>query len=80
MRHLLQQYKICGAPVVLMMGESTEEERLEALALLPHKSAIKHAEFLREEFASMVEKGQCMVLPYLVDKRLPGLRLSPLRV
>ena len=25
----------------------------------------------------MVEKGQWVVLPYLVSKRLPGLRLSP---
>ena len=25
----------------------------------------------------MVEKGQWVVLPYLVAKRLPGLRLSP---
>ena len=28
----------------------------------------------------MVEKGQWVVLPYLVSKRLPGLRLSPLGV
>ena len=39
--------------------------------------AIEHAPFLCEEFASMVEKVQCTVLPYLVYKRLPGLSLSP---
>ena len=43
----------------------------------PHKSATKHAPFLREEFASMVEKGYWMMLPYSVAKRLPGFRLSP---
>ena len=43
----------------------------------PHRSATEHAPFLREKFASMVEKGQWVVLPYYVAKRLPGLRLSP---
>ena len=76
-RHLLRQYKHRGAPVVLMTGEWSEGERLAALKRGPHKSATEHAPFLREEFASMVEKGQWMVLPYSVAKRLPGLRLSP---
>ena len=47
-----------------------------ALKRGPHKSATKHAPFLREEFASMVEKGQWVVIPYSVAKRLPRLRLS----
>ena len=33
--------------------------------------------FLREEFASMVEKGQWVVLLYSVAKDLPGLRMIP---
>ena len=33
--------------------------------------------FLREEFASMVKKGQWVVLPYSLAKGLSGLRLSP---
>ena len=72
-QRLLQKYKHCGVPVVLMTGEWTEEERLAALALRIHKYAIEHAPFLRKEFALMVEKG----LPYLVAKRLLGLMLSP---
>ena len=61
----------------MMMGEWTEGGRLAALKRGPHKSATKHAPFLREEFASVVEKDQWTVLPYLVAKRLPGLRLIP---
>ena len=47
-RSLLRQYKHHGAPVVLMMGEWTEGERLAALKWGPHKSATAHAPFLRE--------------------------------
>ena len=43
----------------------------------PHRSATENILFLREEFASMVEKGQWVVLPYLVAKGLPGLSLIP---
>ena len=76
-RRLLRQYKHRGAPVVLMTGGWTEEELLAALKQGPHKSATEHAPFLREEFASMVEKGQWTVLPCSVAKQLHGLRLIP---
>ena len=54
-----------------MTGEWSEGERLAALKRGPHWSSIEHAPFLREEFVSMVEKGQWVVLPYLVAKGLP---------
>ena len=76
-RRSLRQYKHRGAPVVLMTGSWTEGERQVALNRGPHRSSTEHTPFLREEFASMVEKGQWVVLPYSVAKRLPGLRLSP---
>ena len=76
-RRLLRQYKHRGASVVLMMGKWSEEERQAALKRGPHRSATEHAPFLREEFASIVEKGRWVVLPYSVAKRLPGLRLIP---
>ena len=53
-----------------------EGERLAALNWGQHKPVTKHTPFIPEEFASMVEKGQWVVLPYLVNKRLLGLRLS----
>ena len=55
-RRLLQQYKHRGAPVVLMSGSWTEGERQAALKRGPHRSATEHTLFLREEFASMIEK------------------------
>ena len=76
-RRLLRKYKHRGAPVVLMSGSWTEGERQAALKRGPHRSAKEHTLFLREEFALMIEKGQWVVLPYLVAKGLPGLRLSP---
>ena len=76
-RQLLRQYKPCSAVVMLLTGEWMEEERLEALALGPCKSAIEHDPFLRKEFALMVEKWQWTVIPYLVAKLLLVLRLSP---
>ena len=76
-RRLLRQYKHRDAPVVLMTGSLTEGEIQAALKSGPHRSATEHTPFLREEFASMVEKGKWVVLPYLVAKGQPGLRLSP---
>ena len=76
-RRLLRQYKHRGAPVVMMLGSWTEGERQAALKRGPHWSATEHTLFLREEFASMIEKDQWVVLPYSVAKGLPGLRLIP---
>ena len=76
-RCFLRQYKHRGAPVVLMSGNWTEGERQAALKRGPHRSAMEHTILLREEFASMVEKGQWVVLPYSADQGLPGLRLIP---
>ena len=41
-----------------------EGERQAALKRGPHRSATEHTLFLREEFDSMIEKGQWVVLPY----------------
>ena len=60
-----------------MMEKWTEGERQAALKRGPHQSATEHAPFLREELASMAEKGNWVVLPYLAAKRLPGLRVVP---
>ena len=62
--------------MVLISGSWTEGERQAALKQGPHWSATEHTLFLRKKFASMIEKGQWVVLPYSVAKGLPGLRLS----
>ena len=69
-RRLLRQYKHRGAPVVLASGSWTKGERHAVLKRGPYRSATEHTLFLREEFASMIEKGQWVVLPYLVAKGL----------
>ena len=63
--------------MLLKSGSWTEGEREAALKRGPHRSATEHTLLLREEFASMIEKGQWVVLPYSVAKGLLGLRLSP---
>ena len=69
-QRFLWKCKHRGAPVVLMTGEWTEGKRLEALKRGPHKSATEHTRFINDEFASIVEKYQWMVLPYSMDKQL----------
>ena len=63
-QRLLRQYKHRGAPVLLMSGSWTEGECQAALKRGPHRSATEQTLFLREEFSSMIEKGQWVVLPY----------------
>ena len=63
-RRLLRQYKHHGAPVVLMSGSWTQGELQVALKRGPQRSATEHTLLLREEFASMIEKGQWVVIPY----------------
>ena len=63
--------------MVLMSRSWTEGEHQAALKQGPHRSATEHIIFLPEEFALMIEKGQWVLLPYLVAKGLLGLRLSP---
>ena len=46
-----------------MLGSWTEGERQAALKRGPHRSATEHNLLLREEFASMIEKGKWAVLP-----------------
>jgi len=46
----------------------------------PHKSALDHVDFVREEFADFSEKGFWTVLPYDHVKDFPNLQLSPLGV
>ena len=62
---------------MLAEKEWTEDQRLAALQQGLHKSALDQTPFLRREFASMVAKGQWVVIPFSVAKRIPGLWLSP---
>ena len=61
--------------MVLSGGQWAEGQRREALEMGTQKLILEHIPFLREDFALMVEKGRWVVLPYSVDKELPGLSL-----
>jgi hypothetical protein len=52
----------------------------QALERGPHKSANEYSAFLREEFASMIQKQHWTILPAEVAELLPGIRLSPVGV
>ena len=75
--HLLRQYKYHGSTVGLHSPPWTEARLLQALRRGPHPSAKNYHDFLREEFTSMVAKGQWIVLPFNQVKHLPNLHLSP---
>ena len=76
-RRILKQYKHTGVPVVTKDRPWTKDRISEALSRGAHKSCNDYEVFLREEFASMRNKQQWIVLPYNVVKNLPGLRLTP---
>lgn len=45
-----------------------------------HQSALGHSEFLFNEMADMIEKGQWLVLPAKLATTLPNLRISPIGI
>ena len=76
-RHLLSQYRHRGAPVVLSEHRCRYGQRRASLERVPHKSTMARVLFLKENFPSVVGKGQWVILPYLVDNEIPGLSLIP---
>jgi len=69
-----------GAAAKVLDPAWSEAKLLEKLARGPHKSAVEHVEFVRDEMANFCEKGFWTVLPYDLVKDRPGFRLSPLGV
>lgn len=76
-RDLLKFYKTRGAPVKFKTPPWGRPRVLHALKRGPHQSCKEHIDFLHEEFADMVAKGQWVVLPASEVLNLPGLRVSP---
>ena len=76
-RDLLKFYKNRGAPVKFKTPPWGRPRVLRALKRGPHQSCREHVDFLHEEFADMVAKGQWVVLPAADVLDLPGLRVSP---
>lgn len=76
--HLLSRYQKSGTPVVMKTAEWSPARRRAAIARGPHVSSKRGIDFLREEYADMMDKQQWTVLPAHLVIDLLGLRLSPL--
>ena len=76
--HLLAEYQRSGTPVVMQTEKWTEGRIRAALKRGPHSSSQQGIEFLREEYADMIDKQQWTVLPAHLVQGLDKLRLSPL--
>jgi hypothetical protein len=78
--HLLNHLRKVGAPVITKTLPWTDDRKRAALRRGPHKSAKDHAQFLRQEFTDMIQKGHWTLLPASQVLHLRNLRLSPLGV
>jgi hypothetical protein len=78
--HLLGHLEARGAPVVMKTGPWSTAQKSRALRRGPHKSALEHIDFLRQELVDMIHKGQWTVLPAAQVLHMTNLRLSPLGV
>ena len=58
----------------------TSEKVDAAISRGAHPSCNKSLAFLCEEFVDMINKGQFVVLPAEVTKKLPGIPVSPMGV
>jgi hypothetical protein len=78
--HLLGHLEARGAPVVMKTGPWSAAQKASALRRGPHKSALEHVDFLRQELVDMIHKGQWTLLPAAQVLHMTNLRLSPLGV
>jgi hypothetical protein len=60
---LLRHYKHRGAPVEFSPLPWTRQQIQRALSRGTHKSAHEYLDYLEEEFVTMINKGQWIVLP-----------------
>ena len=74
---LLAQLRTAGAPALQTTPPWSLTDLDAAVERGAHRSTLEHCDFLREEFADMVEAGQWLVLPFSLVRHLQGLCLSP---
>mmetsp|Transcript_14147 Transcript_14147/g.26545 ORF Transcript_14147/g.26545 Transcript_14147/m.26545 type:complete len:786 (+) Transcript_14147:1982-4339(+) len=76
-KRLLLSYKNHGVPAKVTTPPWSHERIRQAIARGPHRSCREHTNFLTEEFVSMIQKGQWIILPYSAVKDWIHLRVSP---
>ena len=77
---LLHRIRTEGVPVTMADAEWSSEQIHNMARRGPHKSAMDHAAFVREEMANFAEQGFWVVLPLHEVEDRERLRLSPLGV
>jgi hypothetical protein len=78
--HLLNRFRISGAPVACSGSPWTFTQKAAALTRGHNQSANKHIPFLTQEFVDMIRKGHQTLLPARLVLNELQLRLSPLCV
>ena len=76
--HLLSRFQKSGTPALISSEPWSPTRIAAALKRGPHKSSKNGIEFLRDEYADMMNKQQWTVLPAALVQHLFGLRLSPI--
>jgi len=76
--HLLAQYQQSGTPGVMQTENWAEGRTRAALKQGSHSSSKNNIDFLRKEYANMIDKQQWTVLPAHLVLNIDKLRLSPL--
>jgi hypothetical protein len=61
--HLLNQFRIRGAPMVCRSTPWTFVQKATALTHGPHQSARQHTHFLHQNFVNMLRNGQSTLCP-----------------
>ena len=74
---LLGHLSRVGQPVCLSSPPWSLSQKDAAVARGPHPSAREYSAFLRGEMYQMCLRGQWVVLPYSLVRKMPGLRVSP---
>ena len=76
--HLLSRFQKVGTPAIMSDSNWNKGQIEAALKRGPHSSSKNGIDFLRNEFADMIDKQQWIVLPANMIKKLFRLRLSPI--
>ena len=74
---LLSHLRTHGASLGNQVNKWSPDQRDAALHRGPHQSTRGKEQFVRDEFADMVNVGHWLILPYEAVKNLPTLKLSP---
>jgi hypothetical protein len=77
---ILHHYRKRGVPVTMRNLPWSQQRKNDAIKRGAHLSAKQHTDFLRQEFVSMIKRGQLTVLPARLVSHMRKLRVNPIGV